>query len=39
MKRSGEIRWGELRLGLLIFVALAVFLWASIQGGANLFKK
>jgi phospholipid/cholesterol/gamma-HCH transport system substrate-binding protein len=39
MKRSGDIRWGELRLGLFIFVALAVFLWASIQGGTNLFKK
>lgn len=39
MKRSGDIRWGELRLGLLIFVALAVFLWASIQGGTNLFKR
>jgi phospholipid/cholesterol/gamma-HCH transport system substrate-binding protein len=39
MKRSGDIRWGELRLGLLIFVALAIFLWASIQGGTNLFKK
>lgn len=39
MKRSGDIRWGELRLGLLIFAALAIFLWASIQGGTNLFKK
>src|SRR6187551_3450425 len=39
MKRSGEIRWGELRLGLLIFVAMAIFLWASIQGGSSLFKK
>ncbi len=39
MKRSGDIRWGELRLGLFIFVALAVFLWASIQGGTSLFKK
>ena len=39
MKRSGDIRWGELRLGLLIFAALAVFLWASIQGGTSLFKK
>ena len=39
MRRSGEIRWGELRLGLLIFVALSLFLWASIQGGSNLFKK
>lgn len=39
MKRSGEIRWGELRLGLLIVVAMGLFLWASIQGGSSLFKK
>ena len=39
MKRSGEIRWGEFRLGLLIFVAMGLFLWASIQGGSSLFKK
>lgn len=39
MKRSGDIKWGELRLGLLIFVALALLLWASIQGGTSLFKK
>jgi phospholipid/cholesterol/gamma-HCH transport system substrate-binding protein len=39
MKRSGDIKWGELRLGLLIFIALGIFLWASIQGGTNLFKK
>lgn len=39
MKRSGDIRWGELRLGLFIFVAMALFLWASIQGGTNLFRK
>ncbi len=39
MKRSGDIRWGELRLGLLIFVGLALLVWASIQGGTSLFKK
>lgn len=39
MKRSGDIKWGELRLGLLIFLGLALFLWASIQGGTSLFKK
>jgi phospholipid/cholesterol/gamma-HCH transport system substrate-binding protein len=39
MRRSGDIKWGELRLGLLIFVAMALFLWASIQGGTSLFKK
>jgi len=39
MKRSGEIRWGEVRLGLVIFTALALFLWASIQGSENLFHR
>jgi phospholipid/cholesterol/gamma-HCH transport system substrate-binding protein len=39
MKRSGDIKWGELRLGLLIFLAMGLFLWASIQGGTSLFKK
>lgn len=39
MKRSGDIRWGELKLGLLIFVGLALLLWASIQGGTSFFKK
>jgi phospholipid/cholesterol/gamma-HCH transport system substrate-binding protein len=39
MKRSGDIKWGELRLGLLIFVGLALLLWASIQGGTSLFQK
>jgi phospholipid/cholesterol/gamma-HCH transport system substrate-binding protein len=39
MRRSGDIRWGELRLGLLIFLALGLFLWASIQGGTSLFRK
>jgi len=39
MKRSAEIPWGEYRLGMLIFVAMVLFLWASIQGGSNLFKK
>ncbi len=39
MKRSGDIRWGELRLGFLIFIAMSIFLWASIQGGTSLFKK
>lgn len=39
MRRSGEIKWGELRLGLIIFMALGLFLWASIQGGESLFKR
>jgi phospholipid/cholesterol/gamma-HCH transport system substrate-binding protein len=37
MKRSGEIRWGEVRLGLVIFTSMALFLWASIQGAESFF--
>lgn len=39
MKRSGDIRWGEYRLGLLILVGLSIFLWASIRGGASFFEN
>lgn len=39
MKRSGEIRWGEVRLGLVIFTAMGLFLWASIQGAESLFHR
>ena len=39
MKRSGHIPWGEYRLGLLVFVGLMLFVWASIRGGAAFFEK
>jgi phospholipid/cholesterol/gamma-HCH transport system substrate-binding protein len=39
VKRSGDIRWGEYRLGLLILVGMAIFLWASIRGGAAFFER
>lgn len=39
MKRSGDIPWGEYRLGLLILVGLGIFLWASIRGGASFFEN
>jgi phospholipid/cholesterol/gamma-HCH transport system substrate-binding protein len=38
VKRSGDIPWGQYRLGLLILVALAIFLWASIRGGATFLE-
>lgn len=33
MKRSGHIPWGKLRVGLLLLVALLLFLWAAFTGG------
>ena len=33
MKRSGYIPWGKLRVGLLLLVALLLFLWAAFTGG------
>lgn len=38
MKRSGHIPWGEYRLGLLVFVGLMIFVWASIRGGASFLE-
>ncbi|MCX6830008.1 MAG: MlaD family protein [candidate division Zixibacteria bacterium] len=38
MKRSIRVKWGELRVGLLITVAIAVMLWASFSGsGTSIF--
>lgn len=39
MKRSGHIRWGEFRIGLVVFAGLVIFLWASIRGGSALFER
>jgi len=39
VKRSGDIRWGEYRLGLVIVAGIAIFLWASIRGGSSFFEK
>jgi phospholipid/cholesterol/gamma-HCH transport system substrate-binding protein len=38
VKRSGDIPWGEYRLGLLIVVGMAIFVWASIRGGSSFFE-
>ncbi len=39
MRRSGDIPWGEYRLGLLVVVGLAIFIWASIRGGAAFLEN
>jgi phospholipid/cholesterol/gamma-HCH transport system substrate-binding protein len=33
MKRSTRVKWGEIRVGLLIAIALTIFVWASFTGG------
>nr|MBN2278933.1 MCE family protein [candidate division Zixibacteria bacterium] len=35
MKRTTKIKWGELKVGLLIAGAIAVLLWASFSGGGT----
>ncbi len=40
MKRSGHIRWGEVRVGALIFLSMIVFLWVAFRiPGPRLFAK
>lgn len=38
MKRSGDIPFGEWRLGAVIVVGIALFLWASIRGGTSFLE-
>lgn len=33
MKRSGHIPLGELKVGIVLIIAFAIFLWAAFQGG------
>jgi phospholipid/cholesterol/gamma-HCH transport system substrate-binding protein len=35
MKRTIKIKWGEIKVGLLIAAAIAVLLWASFSGGGT----
>lgn len=40
MKRSGRVKWGELRVGMVILFAFALLLWASFTGsGFTVFTK
>mgnify|MGYP001045584736 CR=1 FL=1 len=35
MKRSIKVKWGKLQVGILIMLAIAVLMWASITGGGT----
>ncbi len=35
MKRSSKIKWGELKVGLLITFCLVILVWASFSGGGT----
>jgi phospholipid/cholesterol/gamma-HCH transport system substrate-binding protein len=35
MKRTDRVRWGELRVGILVALALLFLLWASFSGGGT----
>jgi phospholipid/cholesterol/gamma-HCH transport system substrate-binding protein len=38
VRRSGDIPFGQWRLGVVIVVGVAIFLWASIKGGASFLE-
>ncbi len=35
MKRTGDIRWGSLKLGVVAIIAIGLLLWASLMGGGS----
>ncbi|MCI0330167.1 MAG: MlaD family protein [candidate division Zixibacteria bacterium] len=35
MKRTGDIRWGGLKLGIVALIAIGLLLWASLMGGGS----
>jgi len=35
MKRTGDIKWGSLKLGIVALVAIGLLLWASLMGGGS----
>lgn len=35
MKRAGQVRWGELKVGILIFIGILFMLYASFRGGGT----
>jgi len=35
MKRTGDIRWGGLKLGIVAIVAIGLLIWASLTGGGG----
>ncbi|MGE5692991.1 MAG: MlaD family protein [Candidatus Zixiibacteriota bacterium] len=35
MKRTGDIRWGSLKLGIVAIIAIGLLMWASLMGGGS----
>ncbi|MCI0405087.1 MAG: MlaD family protein [candidate division Zixibacteria bacterium] len=35
MKRTGDVRWGGLKLGIVAIIAIGLLLWASLMGGGS----
>jgi phospholipid/cholesterol/gamma-HCH transport system substrate-binding protein len=35
MKRSGKVKWGNLRVGIIVTIAIAVMLYSSFRGGGT----
>jgi len=35
MKRAGKVKWGEMKVGILIFIAVAFMFYASFRGGGT----
>lgn len=35
MKRAGKVKWGELKVGILIFIGIMFMLYASFRGGGT----
>ena len=35
MKRSTKVKWGEIKVGILIAIAIFVLLWASFSGSGT----
>ncbi len=39
MKRTGDVRWGGLKLGIVAIIAIGLLLWASLMGGGSSVLK
>ena len=38
MKRSGDIKWGQLQIGMVVAAAAVFLIWASMRGGENMWS-
>ncbi|MGH8004256.1 MAG: MlaD family protein [Limisphaerales bacterium] len=39
MKRTGDVRWGGLKLGIVAIIAIGLLMWASLMGGGSSVLK